>query len=69
VSGQLHSPVALPIGKKNSTNLIGGWVGPIAGAWSLYRVIPSPANFIHRTDLGFGHGRKHNVVLYAVMCD
>ena len=28
VSGELHSPAALPPGKNTGTNLTGGWVGP-----------------------------------------
>jgi hypothetical protein len=31
VGGQLHSPAALPPGKRPDTHCIGGWVGPTAG--------------------------------------
>jgi hypothetical protein len=31
VRGQLHSPVALPPGKRPGTHCVGGWVGPRAG--------------------------------------
>jgi len=31
VSGQRHSPAALPPGKRLGTNCIGGWLGPRAG--------------------------------------
>jgi hypothetical protein len=32
VSGQLHTPAALPPGKQpHGTHWIGGWVGPITG--------------------------------------
>ena len=31
VGGQLHSPVALPPGKRPGTHCVGGWVGPRAG--------------------------------------
>jgi hypothetical protein len=31
VGGHLHSPAALPPGKRHGTHFIGGWVGPRAG--------------------------------------
>jgi hypothetical protein len=31
VSGQLHTPAALPPGRISGTHWIGGWVDPIAG--------------------------------------
>jgi hypothetical protein len=43
VSGQLHTPAALPPGRAPSTNWIGGWVGPRAVLDAVVkRKIPSP---------------------------
>jgi hypothetical protein len=43
VSGQLHTPAALPPGKEPDTHRIGGWVGPRAILDAVVkRKIPSP---------------------------
>jgi hypothetical protein len=43
VSGQLHAPAALPLGKVPCTHRIGGWVGPRAFLDAVVkRKIPSP---------------------------
>jgi hypothetical protein len=43
VSGQLHTPAALPSGRSPGTHWIGGWVGPRAGLDAVVkRKIPTP---------------------------
>jgi len=38
VSGQLHTPVALPLGRALGTHLTRGWAGPRAGLDAVARI-------------------------------
>jgi hypothetical protein len=42
VGGQLHTPVALPPGKRPGTHCVGGWVDPRAGLDGCEKISPPP---------------------------
>jgi hypothetical protein len=42
VGGQLHTPAALPPGKRPGTHCIGGWMGPRAGLDGCGKSRPPP---------------------------
>jgi hypothetical protein len=54
MSGQLHAPVDLPLGKKNPpvAHWIGGWVGPRTGLDKVERrkILPLPVKHVRNID-------------------
>jgi hypothetical protein len=42
VSGQRHTPAALPPGKRPSTHCRGGWVGPQGRSGRVRKILPPP---------------------------